>query len=123
MSRVKKKAKKKVRFGKDDEDEEDVGGAIRQPSASEVPVHTRRIEYSEPLGQQIDDDKEDDDTDTDDDEDDALYTHLGGKLSGRGMMYDPPGIRNYMMNTLAQHPEVLSTYNPTYSGTSCKSDL
>ena len=36
------------------------------------------------------------------------------------MMYDPPGIRNYMMNTLAQHPEVLSTYiqgrvvNPTY---------
>ena len=108
-----------VRFGKDDEDEEDEGGAIRQPRASEVPVHTRRIEYSEPLSQPIDDDKEDD-TDTDDDEDDALYTHLGGKLSGRGMMYDPPGIRNYMMNTLAQHPEVLSTYiqgrvvNPTY---------
>ena len=36
------------------------------------------------------------------------------------MMYDPPEVRNYMMNTFAQHPEVLSTYiqgrvvNPTY---------
>ena len=35
-------------------------------------------------------------------------------------MYDSPEIRNYMMNTFAQHPEVLSTYiqgrvvNPTY---------
>ena len=115
-----KKKVKKVTFDKDD-DETDVGGAIRQPSGSEVPVHTRRIEYSEPLSRPVDDDREDDtDTDDDDDEDDALYTHLGGKLSGRGMIYDPPEIRNYMMNTFAQHPEVLSTYiqgrvvNPTY---------
>ena len=97
-----------------------MGGAIRHPIASEVPVHTRRIEYSEPLSQPIDDDK-DDDTDTDtDDEDEALYSHLGGKLSGKGMMYDPPEIRNFMMDTFAQHPEVLSTYiqsrvvNPAY---------
>ena len=97
-----------------------MGGAIRQPSVSNVAVDTRRIEYSEPLRQPVDDDR-DDDTDTEsEDEDGELYTHLGGKLTGRGMMYDPPEIRNYMMNTFAQHPEVLSTYiqgrvvNPTY---------
>ena len=91
----KKKIKKIVRY-KDDEEKEDTGGAIRNPIASEVPVHTRRIEYSEPLSQPIDVDQ-DDDTDTDDDEDEGLYSHLGGKLSGKGMMYDPPEVRNIML--------------------------
>ena len=120
----KKEEKKKVKFEDDEEDETDKGGAIRQATVSEVPVHTRRIEYEEPLDQPVDDDRkryDDDTTDTDsDDEDNELYSHLGGKLSGRGMMYDPPGVRNYMMNTFSQHPEVLSAYiqgrvvNPTY---------
>jgi len=108
QSREKKKVKKKVRY-EDDDEKEDTGGAIRNPVAAEVPVDTRRIEYSEPLSQPIDDDR-DDDTDTDDDEEEELYTHLGGKLTGKGMVYDPPEIRRFMMNTFAQHPEVLSTY-------------
>ena len=108
----------------EDDDEKEKGGAIRHASGSDVPVHTRRIEYKEPLDQPVDDDglRAGDDTDTDsDDEDDGLYSHLGGHLSGKGMMYDPPHVRNYMMNTFAQHPEVLSTYiqgrvvNPTYA--------
>ena len=106
-------------FEKDDE--KDLGGAIRGARGSEVPVHTKRIEYQEKLDQPIDDDglRDGDDTDTDD-EDEGLYSHLGGKISGRGLAYDPPEVRHMMMDTFAQHPEVLSTYiqgrvvNPTY---------
>ena len=121
----KKKAKKKVNFADDEDEKKDTGGAIRGARGSEVAVHTRRIEYKDPLAQPVDDDRlrsrKDDDTDTDtDDEDEGLYSHLGGKITGRGMAYDPPEVRNMMMDTFAQHPEVLATYiqgrvvNPTY---------
>ena len=53
--------------------------------------------------------EEDTDTDTEDEEAGA-YTHLGGRLSGRGLAYDPPDVAQAMIKTFQGYPELLHTY-------------
>ena len=53
--------------------------------------------------------EEDTDTDTEDEEVGA-YTHLGGRLSGRGLAYDPPDVAQAMIKTFQGYPEILHTY-------------
>ena len=54
------------------------------------------------------------DEDTDEetllDEEAGAYSNFGGRLSGKGMAYDPPDVANAMIKSFQNHPEVLSTY-------------
>ena len=95
---------KKVRFS---EEEADLGGAIRNPRIKDVPVDVKRIEYTEalaPEGGPLDD------YDTDSDEELGVFTHMGGRLSGRGAAYDPPHVAQSVLTSLQAYPEIASTY-------------
>ena len=111
ICRAKKKGrqKKKVKFTDDEpEDETDKGGAIRNPKAKETVTDVRRIEMSEGLMPEYDVGYE---TDTDsEDEETGAYSHLGGRLSGRGMAYDDPDVAQAMIKTFQGYPELLHTY-------------
>ena len=55
----------------------------------------------------------DDGDDTDEelfDEESGAYSHMGGRLSGKGMAYDPPDVAQTMIKSFQNHPEILSTY-------------
>ena len=102
-----KKKSQKVRF--DEDEEADLGGAIRNPRKEDVSVDVRRIEMTEALQPEDQRYYDDDDTDTEDEEA-AAYSHYGGRLSGKGMAHDPPDVASAVMKTFAGHPEILATY-------------
>ena len=43
-------------------------------------------------------------------EESGAYSHMGGRLSGRGMAYDPPDVAESMIKSFQNHPEILSAY-------------
>ena len=103
------KTKKEVRFADDEEDEKaDLGGAIRKPKTKDVAVDVKRIQMSEPLIEP--EGQYDEDSDSTDDEEAAAYSHFGGRLSGRGLAYDPPDVAQAVMKSLSGHPELMHTY-------------
>ena len=85
-----------------------MGGAIRKPRGKETVTDVRRIQMQEPLMPEYDVPVEED-TDSDDEETGA-YSHLGGRLSGRGMAYDPPDVAQAMIKTFQGYPEILHAY-------------
>ena len=82
------------------------GGAIQDPTLVPVrpPAGLKDIIYEEDI----------DEEDTDDgelfDEEAGAYSHYGGSLSGLGSAHDDSATVRAMMQTFANHPEVLHTY-------------
>ena len=106
--RVKKKAKVEASR---EEEETDMGGAIRNPKGKETVTDVRRIEMEERLMPEDEMYKYADTTDTDsEDEETGAYSHLGGRLSGRGMAYDDPDVAHAMIKTFQGYPEILHAY-------------
>ena len=56
-------------------------------------------------------DDDDDEPDSFADHEVSMYTHYGGRLSGRGARGDSPRTVKFMHNTLKQFPEVLAAYH------------
>ena len=89
------------------------GGAIKDPTV--VPVAPKKglkeiIYEEERPGLDYEDDEGDEEDYVGHDEEAGAYSHYGGSLSGRGLAHDPPDVARAMIQTFAQHPEVLHTY-------------
>ena len=82
------------------------GGAIQDPTLVPVrpPAGLKDIIYEE------DDLEEDTDDEELFDEEAGAYSHYGGSLSGRGLAHDDSATARAMMQTFANHPEILHTY-------------
>ena len=84
------------------------GGAIVDPTAVPVrpPAGLKDIIYEEDMGYEEDDEGDEELFD----EEVGAYTHYGGSLSGRGLAHDDSATARAMMQTFANHPEILHTY-------------
>ena len=86
------------------------GGAIRDPTAVPVrpPTGLKDIIYEEDFNDRLAEEEEGDDELFD--EEAGAYSHYGGSLSGRGLAHDDSATARAMMQTFANHPEILHTY-------------
>ena len=85
-----------------------MGGAIRAPRVKDVPVDTKRIEFTERLEPET---RVEEDTDDEtDDEELNTFTHMGGRLSGKGAAHDPPDVVMSVSKSLQAFPELQATY-------------
>ena len=41
----------------------------------------------------------------------SLYSHFGGKISGKGAAHDPPEVVRFLHHTFKQYPKVLAAYH------------
>ena len=93
--------KKKVQIREDkNETAADTGGAIRKPVKEDVAIDVKRIEMEEPLMLEYEEEDEKEYLD----EEAGTYSHMGGRLSGHGMAYDPPDVAESMIKSFQNHP-------------------
>ena len=86
------------------------GGAIQDPTLVPVrpPAGLKDIIYEEDFGDRLAEEEEGDEELFD--EEVGAYSHYGGSLSGRGSAHDDSATVRAMMQTFANHPEILHTY-------------
>ena len=82
------------------------GGAIAAAIERPVTVDKRRRHFTKALY----DDWTPDPNDYYDHES-ALYSHFGGKISGKGARHDPPEVVRFLHHTFKQYPKVLAAYH------------
>lgn len=102
-----KKTKRIPQTGFPPDDPSHVGGSIRRPITQNVKVDKRDTAFTKALYNRWDDEEDDGFYD----HEVAMYTHFGGRLSGRGAAGDSPRTVRFMHSTLKQYPEVLAAYH------------
>mgnify|MGYP000306568649 CR=1 FL=1 len=85
-----------------------MGGSIRHSSEKPVKIDRRHSSFTKALYDDYTPDLEDDDYY---DHESALYSHFGGKISGKGARHDPPEVVRFLHHTFKQYPKVLAAYH------------
>ena len=82
------------------------GGSIRNATEKPVKIDRRHAKFTKAL-------YDDWSQDADDfyDHEASLYSHFGGKISGRGARHDPPEVVRFLHHTFKQYPKVLAAYH------------
>ena len=84
----------------------ETGGAIRHARTRQTKIPKSAVAFTKKL-------YEDDDIDEKYtyDHESALYSHFGGRLSGKGAKHDSPRTVRFMSHTLKNFPSLLATYH------------
>ena len=101
--------KKKVRFKrarKTISKPEEMGGSLRTTRQRTVMVDRKKAAFTKALYQDYTPDAP-----SVYDNEVGMYSHFGGKISGKGAAFDPPDVRRFLHHTFKKYPKLLAAYH------------
>ena len=104
-----KKTPKKVRFrpSRTRVKPEETGGSLRSVRERRVKVDRKKAAFTKALYQ----DYTPDEPSGAYDNEVGMYSHFGGKISGKGARYDPPETVRFLHHTFKKFPKILAAYH------------
>ena len=83
-----------------------MGGSLRSTRERPVKVDRKKAAFTKALYQDYTPDAP-----AFHDHEVSMYSHFGGKISGKGAKHDPPEVRRFLHHTFKKYPRVLAAYH------------
>ena len=84
---------------------EDIGGSLRSVRERPVKVDRKKAAFTKALYQDYTPEAP-----SSYDHEVGMYSHFGGKISGKGAAHDPPEVRRFLHHTFKKFPKLLAAY-------------